>query len=163
MKEIIKTYTIPAQERTETVYVAFDGKEFNSKKACEYYEFKEKINSHFIYQTEISSSEFYESQVGSLFYLRNEGDYNFLLESKGIKKNYGCGYCLTANFNVFGPGWYLFYYEDGGDGADSYYIYNYQHYMEESKKDLKEYEEGNYAKIMEKMEIIKGEIDNEKT
>ena len=160
MKEIIKTYTIPAQERTETVYVAFDGKEFNSKRECEYYEFKEKINSYFIYQTEISSSEFYESQVGSLFYLRNEDDYNFLLESKGIKKNYGYRYCLTTDFNVFGPGWYLCYCEVG---ADSYYILNYQYYLEELKKDLKEYEENNYAKMMEKMEIIKGETDNEKS
>lgn len=101
--------------------------------------------------------------IGSLFYLRNEDDYNFLLKSKGIKKYYGYGYRLTTDFNVFGPGWYLYHCEDRGDGADSYYIYNYQHYLEELKKNLKEYEEDNYAKMMEKMEIVKGEIDNEKT
>ena len=163
MKEITKTYTIPAQERTETVYVAFDGKEFNSKKACEYYEFLEGMYNNFVYKTAISSCEFHNNEIGTLFYFRNEEDYNFLLESKGLKKNYGCGYYLTANFNVFGPGWYLYYYEDGGDGADSYYILNYQYYLKELKKDLKKYEEDNYAKMMEKMAFIKGEIDNEKS
>ena len=163
MKEIIKTYTIPVQERTETVYVAFDGKEFSTKRECENYELFEKMKNNFVYKTAIPFCEFYNSNVGTLFYFRNEEDYNFLLESKGIKKNYECAYFLTSNFNVFGPGWYLYYYEDGGDWVDSYYILNYQHYLEKLKKELKEYEEDNYAKMMEKMAFINGEIDNEKS
>lgn len=123
--ETIPAKTIPAKTILVTKYVAEDGTEFDYMAQCEHYEWGQQFIRHRVYQRRIVSSNTYSDPGGEypavLYYLEDESDFDFLVS---VLKP-----CETsswkAEFDQFGPGWYMNWYENIGDNLGINHLVNY--------------------------------------
>lgn len=115
-------------------YQAEDGTIFEDERDCLDYEFRLISNKH---KPPLSAgiirgldSESYHE----LILLKTKEDLDYIIAKDRIK-----GKQLDTDFFDQGEGWYLYWTEDGGDWPDSYYIKNYNRYLEEAKQNLDEW------------------------
>ena len=124
----------PEQTVTDTIYVASDGKEFRFKSECEFYEKQLEVQNHPVFKSWIKARVFWDDYAAGLYYIRNEEDYEFWCA------NIGTQYLNVDHWeDGFGPGWYLFYSVDGGDYADSRYLYKLDEYEREIRHQFDEW------------------------
>jgi hypothetical protein len=136
MKLVENHETIPAQpERVVTHYrwVAFDGKEFNSKLACERYEKRLQVEQHPVFASKIHYVPIdMEGHYGALYNLTSQEDYDFFKQNVGVLRWY------LDEWDQYGPGWYLHYCENGGD-VDYDCLYHYDEFEQERIKAIEEF------------------------
>lgn len=129
MKRRDYTQTIPERIVSVTDYVAYDGKVFQSESECRDYEErlkeKQKVESHLVFKSRSEITTWPDGNFAYLYYFRSEEDYNFFVDDM-MKLNRR--YISQDDFPKFGSGFYIFETLDGGDGSDSYYIYNVDYY-----------------------------------
>ena len=152
--------TIPAKTYIEKVYIASDGKHFTSEDSCLWYEKDLKNKQHPVYINAIENIYTYnDDYVATLYYFSNEEDYKFFLNSKNFKTDrvdkYGCPHKLESDFSVYGAGWYICWTYSWGDYSDTYYIKNYNNYINEIEKEWQYYKNGLKIRISEKEEEMK--------
>ena len=108
----------------ETTYVAEDGTTFTDKEECKAYERKSPIKVFT-----------FEGYSASLCYIKNEIEFELLLnklDSFADNIHYTCGF----KFEVFGAGWYIYYY----DVLKNKYIFNsYNRYLNNLKQRVDDY------------------------
>ena len=146
MKVVEREKIIPAQpERvvTQTVYVASDGREFYFESDCEQYERDLEIKKHPVFASCITGVRTFGDDYGAtLYYLGSQEDYDFWFKHAGA-------YYLNVNQwnDGCGNGWYLFYSVDGGDYADSHYLYKLDEYYRGIRHELKEWYDDIHRKL----------------
>lgn len=149
MNTIVREKIIPPEpERivTETIYVASDGKEFRFKSDCEAHEKRIEIESHPVFKSRVKARTFYEDNMAWLYYFRSGEDYEFWLD------NIGTRYLNRDHWkDGFGPGWYLFYSEDGGDYADSHYLYKLEEYEKDCRQLIDEWSAATWGGIKDRL------------
>lgn len=129
MKIVSQEKHIPAQSYTITKYIASDGKEFDNQRSCENYERRLEIMKHPVIANRIEGLFTFDDEYNAtLYYISSEEDYNFLTTYWISSAN------TTSDFYEYGPGWYLFYYIDGGDGPDFHHFLNYNQYEKEMEE-----------------------------
>ena len=152
--------TIPAKTYIERKYIASDGKCFTSDDRCLQYEKILEINQHPVYVNAIKNIYNYnEDEMATLYYFSNEEDYKFFLNSQNLKVDrvdkYGCRHKLESDFVKYGAGWYICWSYSWGDYSDTYYIRNYNNYINEIEKQYQCYKDGLKKVISEKEEEMK--------
>lgn len=144
MKVITEEHYVPEQRYTTTKYIASDGKEFSNEDACLKHEEYLEVQSHPVFNNCILNIlTFGDEYQGNLYYLANEGDYEFLVKNLGLRRNDG----INSDFYDYGRGWYLYWCENWGDSPDHHYIRNYNVYVEEIETELKEWKNNIQNKI----------------
>lgn len=77
-----------------------------------------------------------------MYHITSKEDLEFLKDAENI-------WGWNTDFDKYGPGWYIYYCEDGGDYMDSYYLYNYIEYEKRMEDELRKWKAG----IREKAKI----------
>lgn len=132
MRESVQTKLIPEHVETITKYIAFDGEEFPFKDQCEAYERqlirKAEIEAHPVIKSAREVELYPDMNSATLYYIPSDEEYDFLM-------NYlQPGKAIQNDYKKFGPGYYIYRWEDGGDGPTDYYelhqVDNYFQLME---------------------------------
>lgn len=136
MRVVEKECYVPARTYIDKKYVASDGKEFIFESDCLRYEKQLEIEKHPVYTSAIRHVCLFEEGYGAtLYYLSNQEDYEFFIETQGFDEKY----YLQSDFDEYGAGWYLYWCEDGGDYLDDHYLKNYNAYEKRIESDWEEY------------------------
>ena len=116
---------------TAIKYIAADGTKFDHELECLDYERKMKFTAG----NEPKETEYFPHLSGEnysrLVYLASADHVEYIRVNKRIRSGY-----LNTDFDKFGEGWYLYWYEDGGDYPDSHHLYNYDKFLEEAEQRL---------------------------
>ena len=132
-KEIQKTVM-------EKVYIASDGKEFYSRRECQYYEQKLGYKGIKVCETAVDDlNDFDGEHEGVLYNIENENDWKVLVERVWFDNQ------IPEKYP--GPGHYLAFYCDGGDSDGHYVIENAEEYLSTLRHNLNEYESLIYNEI----------------
>lgn len=126
MKVVQTEEVVPARTVTHTKYVAEDGREFAWRQDCERYEERLHIESHPVMKSRINGEgveTFIEGIGACLYYLRDEEDAEFLADA--LHK-----YSRFVMDEYQGPGWYMYWYEDGGDYPGDDYFMKFTKYVD---------------------------------
>lgn len=151
MKVVTEEKYIPAKTYITTKYIASDGKEFQNEDDCLKHERYLEINEHPVFKSKIETVGIFDDEHrGCLYYLRNEEDYDFLINHSGFSQ----GDYIDSNFKEYGEGWYLFWCENGGDYYDHYCIYNYNAYEKEIEDSWEKYKETIHNLVANKSTIL---------
>lgn len=132
-----------------TSYIAEDGKIFYNEPDCLRYEQQLSIQNHPVFKSCINNVElFNEDRCAKLYYFRSKEDHDFFLQHMGLVNlpSYRCK--MHDDFEC--DGWYL-YWSESDDYSDTYYIQNYQRYIDEIKKELISWEADLNLKMTAKM------------
>lgn len=124
MKIETRTKTIPAKTVTETVYVAYDGTEFNNKYSCLNHEMELPIKNRPVIKNRIEGAWSFEGYKAEMYYIQDEKDIEAIYSFKKITPN-----TIDSNYDEYGAGWYIFYEMDG-DGYNTY-LENYEAQVKE--------------------------------
>lgn len=136
MKVVEKECHVPAKTFIQKTYIASDGKEFHLESECLNYEKRLAIQNHLIYKSAVERADtFYEGYGAKLFYLSSKEDFEFFKETQGFTTKY----YFHSNFDEYGPGWYIYWAEHGGDYPDDHYLKNYNVYIKDIEEYLEEY------------------------
>ena len=122
---------IRERQRTEhyDVYIADDGTEFTSRSKCESYEFQQEKDKR--QMTSIPCRTIDEDMPAELWYIRTEEEY------KWLKKTAWAHTYVGVDFS--GEGWYIAWFEDGGDGPyDETEVLKLDYYLEEYQTKIDE-------------------------
>lgn len=132
MKIEIRETIIPAQKRISTVYVASDGREFLSESACKDWERRIEIQEHPVFKTSVNDVRTLDDEAAILYNIRNNEDHQTLMStfSDRQKRNF------SDDYMKYGPGWYIYFSIDGGDGPDFHHLWNYDAYVKEREDDF---------------------------
>lgn len=130
---------IQDETRTSTYmirkYIAEDGTVFNREKDCLKHERILAMSNRPASLLEtISFRNLNDDGYIRLYHVSSKEDYEYILMIHEVMRSN-----LDSDFDKYGTGWYMFWVEDGGDSYDSYYLYNYNHYLEEAEKNLQEW------------------------
>lgn len=125
---------IPAQTLTETWYIASDGREFRSEKQCQEWEQWLKLQEHPVFKTCITGVRTRDDEPAVLYNIRNEEDYQVLMSSFRESQRHQIE--TDNHWGKYGPGWYMYFYCDGGDGPDLYYMWNWNSYLQETEEEF---------------------------
>lgn len=132
--ETVERYE-PERHWTQTKYIASDGEEFATEKECLNYEDHIRTMQHPVFKSRVEHlSVFPDGTPATLYYLRDESDFVYLVQKLYI------GHNLVHDFNKRGRGWYIYYTTDGGDySPDTHWLYNYFAYEDEIEKDFEDW------------------------
>lgn len=144
MKIETKIIEIPATTYQQTIYYANDGKEFHDEITCKRYEAILQINNHPVFKNSIETETYFSNHYAILYYLSSQEDYEFFLYAKGLSKNTPC---FRDEYKEYGPGWYIYWEVDGGDGPDFIRLRNLNNYVAEEEKEFKDWKDNIYNKI----------------
>lgn len=147
MKIETKTIEIPAKIYQQTIYYANDGKEFYDETTCKQYEALLQINNHPVFKNSIEIETYYSNYYAVLYYLSSQEDYEFFLLAKSLSKNTPY---FVNEYKEYGPGWYIYWEEDGGDGPDYIRLRNLDNYIEEKEKEFKNWKNEIFLQIFDK-------------
>lgn len=112
MEVIEREVTIPEHTTIVRRYIASNGQEFAYESDCLRYEERLRIENHPVFKSKIPNIRTFEDDYsGALYYLSNEDDHEWLMD-------HIIGGDVNSDFDLHGPGWYLYYYIDGGDHSD---------------------------------------------
>lgn len=161
MKIETRTRTIPAKTVTETVYVAYDGAEFNNKYSCLNHETELPIKNSPVIKNRIESAWSLDGYNAEMYYIQDKKDIEAIYSFKKITPN-----TIDSNYDAYGPGWYIFYEMDG-DGYNTY-LENYEAQVKEYQLSLKSIIKHNQDAIEKaerewKNEILPNEIHEYKS
>lgn len=138
MKVVTEEHYVPEKRYTTTKYIASDGTEFVTECDCLRHEKYLEVMNHHVFKNCITGVHTFDDEYpATLYYIRNEDDYNFLISHNGISKRDK----IYSDFEQHGKGWYLFWNEGGGDYYDIFNIYNYDSYEEEIESEWEEYKQ----------------------
>lgn len=141
MKVVLESKQIPAKTILVEKYISNDGQEFSSKIECEQHEKKLEIAKHPVIASRIENvSTFYDDFNATMYYISSEDDLDFLRENWVI-------WGFDTDFDKYGPGWYIYHSESGGDWPDSQSLYNYDNYEKEMEEELKKWKQSIRSKI----------------
>ena len=119
MQIIYKDVIIPETVTQRKVYVANDGTEFASAKACSDYETIQRRENSAVWQSHIPDFEEYHSgRKAELFYVSNETEYSYLISLLHVDFSKG----VRHVFQQYGEGWYIYWSEDGYDYTAEYLL-----------------------------------------
>lgn len=124
MKRVDREVVIPERKLTVTRYIAEDGSEFEHPNQCQKYERDQIIQQHRVYKRRIVaniSSLPDEDANAVLYYLEDAADLDFLIEFIHPRTEEDE---WRREYMKYGPGWYLHWYETGGDWPDHNYLVN---------------------------------------
>lgn len=118
---------VPARTITETWYIASDGREFLSPSACEEWERWLELQEQPVFKTCVRDVWTLDEEAAILYNIRNAEDYQTLIStfSDREKRN------LSDDYIKHGPGWYIYFRIDGGDGPDFHHLWQYDTYVKE--------------------------------
>lgn len=137
MKVVTEEHYIPEKRYTTKKYIASDGVGFMTEKDCFLHEERIKIMSHPVFKSRIVGVyTFPDMRPASLYYISSLNDHNFLVEHSGLSNSN-----LYTNYQLYGSGWYLYYYieEDSYYSSGRHFILNYDMYEKECEKKFKEW------------------------
>ncbi len=128
----VRVRQIPAKTVTETWYIASDGREFLNEQSCKQWEHWLNMEKEHVFQTCIKDVWTLDDEAAILYNIRNNNDYQILMStfSDREKRNF------SDDYMKYGPGWYIYFSMDGGDGPDFYYLWNYDAYLKEHEDDF---------------------------
>lgn len=136
MKKVVENKIVPEHEVTVIKYLSFDGKEFFYADECDSYEKylrkQNEIMSHISMKTKVDIDFDPDTvpQSFTLFYIPSDKEYQFLIDNLQPGKAY------VDEYKKFGPGFYLYCWEDGGDGpVDHYELYQVDNYFKRIEHD----------------------------
>lgn len=135
MKVITEEHYIPEKRYTTTKYIASDGRDFTSESACLAHEKQLEILNHPVVRSAVLGvTTFGNDNSATMYFISSEADYDFMFKNViGVGK-YSRFY---SDFDVYGPGWYLYWCESGGDYDDYHNLVNYNAYVEEIEDDIR--------------------------
>lgn len=154
---IVPEKVIPEHPKNITKYIAFDGTEFEDSFRCKRYEQDLNMKKEKVIQSCIEGygvTDFEEDNNIRLYYISSLEDIK-KLENFGIIETYKPNVLtiqkygdkareysfdiIRCDFELFGPGWYMIYWIDGGDYPSTCCIKSFKNYIETIEKSLKEY------------------------
>ena len=148
MRVETRDVVVPEHKTYERVYIASDGKEFNSEEACERHEFLVWRDSSPIWQRRIENVyDFTGSERMTLFYVDSQDDYDFIIravESKNLSK-------YSDKFSEYGRGWYMYWWSNDGTSYGTDYIQKLDNYIATLSRDLDDWKMNVTMKISEKV------------
>lgn len=115
-------------------YQAQDGTVFDDERDCLEYDFRIISNKRKPPLSAGSIRSLDDESCQDLVFLKTKEDFDYIVARDRVKSGQ-----LDTDFFDQGEGWYLYWTEDGGDWPDSYYIKNYNRYLEEAKQNLEEW------------------------
>ena len=138
MRESVQTKLIPEHVVTIVKYIAFDGQEFAFKDQCEAHEKQllreAEIESHPVIKTAREVELYPDMNSATLYYIPSDEEYEFLMNYLKPGKAY------QDDYKKFGPGFYIYIWEDGGDGPSDYYrLLEVNKYMDLLELELKNF------------------------
>lgn len=122
-----------------TIYIADDGKEFESRYACQQYEGYTLKKYPEVVRTSKKFYTFSEGTSATIYNIKTIEDWQYLESHDWDNSN------VYGEFE--GPGYYIAEYWDGGDGRDSYYIYEAEKYIKNIEKEFEQYKKDFYKNI----------------
>ena len=125
---------IPAQTITETWYIASDGREFRSEKQCNDWEKWLKLQEEYVFKTCVKDVWTRDDKAALLYHIRNQEDYELLMSN--FKDSQRAQINADGEWTKYGPGWYMYFTIDGGDGPDLYYLWNWNNYLKETEEEF---------------------------
>ena len=125
---------IPAQTITETWYIASDGREFRSEKQCNDWEKWLKLQEEYVFKTCVKDVWTRDDEAALLYHIRNQEDYELLMSN--FKDSQRAQINADGEWTKYGPGWYMYFTIDGGDGPDLYYLWNWNNYLKETEEEF---------------------------
>lgn len=116
-------------------YIASDGTDFTSQWECERYERSLSFKGEYVIESAITNLHDYynESNSATLYDIRNEDDWNLLVER--------VWYNRQNIKNYPGPDQYLVVCDDNGDYGPYYTIYDPEEYLEGILEEAHDYEQ----------------------
>lgn len=126
MEVLEEVKIIPEHEIKLIHYVAFDGKCFSSSEECQCYETWRKYyldkQSLPVFRRSRDTIIYPDELPATMYYISSDRDYDDLM-------NYVNGVKIQDDYPKFGPGFYLYVEESGGDSKDSYRLHFLDHYI----------------------------------
>ena len=110
--------TIPTT-KVVTFYIADDGTEFTSQRACEDYEYKQERDKRNIQWRACESIA--EEMPAKLWYIRSEEEFKWLEKTEWVHTY------VDGEFSK--EGWYIAIFRDGGDSRDEHEVYRLDNYI----------------------------------
>lgn len=138
-----RTREVPAKTITETWYIASDGREFLSQSACQDWERWLETKKKPVFQTCITDVWTLDDEAAVLYNIRSAEDYQDLMStfSDRQKRNF------SDDYVKHGPGWYIYFSIDGGDGPDFYHLWNYDAYLKEHEDNFNRWKNDMASKM----------------
>ena len=119
--------TIPTT-KIVTLYIADDGTEFTTQRACEDYEYEQERNKRNIQWYACESIA--EEMPAKLWYIHSEEEFNWL------KKTEWAHTYVDGKFSK--EGWYISIFHDGGDSRDEHEVYLLDNYIDYYQQKIQE-------------------------
>lgn len=123
---------IPAQTRVLTVYVANDGREIFHEDACQKWEQQLNLQEQHVFKTCIRDVFTLDDESATLYNIRNNEDYQILMSMFSSRERRN----VSDDYVKHGPGWYIYFRMDGGDGPDFYHLWNYEAYVNDREAEI---------------------------
>ena len=139
----VRVRRIPEKIITEKWYIAPDGREFLSESACKDWEHWLKIQEESVFKTCVKDVRTLDDEAAILYNIRNNEDHQILMSkfSDREKRNF------SDEYIKYGPGWYIYFSIDGGDGPDFHYLYHYDSYVREHEDNLAHWKHGMESRM----------------
>lgn len=118
---------IPAIQK-KYVYIADDGTEFTSQRACEKYEYEQERNKRHIQWYACESIA--EEKPAKLWYIRSDEEFEWL------KKTEWAHTYVDGEFSK--EDWYIAIFCNGGDYRDEYEVYRLDNYIDYYQQKIQE-------------------------
>ena len=112
----------------KTYYIADDGTEFNTQRACEDYEYKQERDKRQIQWRACESIA--EELPAKLWYIRSEEEF------KWLEKTEWAHTYVVGEFSK--EGWYIAIFRDGGDYRDEHEVYRLDNYINDYQQKIQE-------------------------
>lgn len=119
--------TIPTT-KVVTFYIADDGTEFTSQRACEDYEYKQERDKRNIQWRACESIA--EEMPAKLWYIRSEEEFKWLEKTEWVHTY------VDGEFSK--EGWYIAILRDGGDSRDEHEVYRLDNYIDYYQQKIQE-------------------------
>lgn len=155
MEVIQEKVIIPYSERLITKYKASDGTVYDSETSCVFHEKLLAFRAHPVTKSETHDGFVYPNceDKASFVYLLCQEDFDFFVENK-IDKEHDS---VDTDFETYGAGWYLYWYESINDRSDYLYVMNFENHIDIIFSEFKEWQEFMCKKVnlrpIEYMEI----------
>lgn len=138
---------IPAKTYIEKKYISCDGQVFASEGECLRHEQYIQTQNHPVYQSKMTGICMFDddNRSADMYYISDASDYDFLAKTQSFDKR------LKAEYDTYGPGWYLFWEDDACNYCLRYqYLIYYSAYVNDIEKRWKLWKDDVYQKMMER-------------
>lgn len=147
MREVVRVKKIPEHEVTERWYIASDGREFLSEKQCKKWEKWLSLQEEYVFKTCVTDVHTRDDEAAILYHIRDAVDYQILMSSFTESQKVQLSH--DRQWENYGPGWYMYFTVDGGDGPDLYYLWNWNNYLKETEEEFNKWKDELNEKMRE--------------